>query len=317
MKNSSREFYIISLGAIIIVCFYPIYMGITTLGTYLNVGYLELDDLYQYMIPYTPISVSLILTIAIMPIIYKLSKKYSLFVMSVLSIIIFFITEMQFEKIPVGTPVTSQPLESWQLYQCAAFSFAQRVYEDVMFSPNNPEFKVHYYIISIIIILIVINIVLGFYKMIKEKSYKSKAPIIAQLISGIIFIGLCILACCTAFFREGSQLISPISAMLMGLFFIAYGVTGGIYIGCMLFGKRRFLSCTIPSITGSLVTLIMYVGELTLMKGLLYIYGKGILFESIPNIIFAPIDIIVIALSGVITYFILSRLNKRYIKENS
>lgn len=311
MKINSTRFYIVSLGALIIVCLYPIYMGINTIGIYLKVGYLELNNLYQYMIPYTPIAISLIITIAFMPLLYKLFKKHTFFCMSVLAVTVFLITEFLFERIPVGTPVTSQPLESWQLYQCSSNSFVQRMYEDVMYAPNNPGFKVHYYIISIIIILLAVNVIFGFYKMIIEKNYTKKAPLVAQLISGIIFVGLCILACCTAFFRDGSQCISPTSAFLMGMFFIVYGVTGGIYLGCVFFGKRKLLSAVIPSIAASLVTLIMYIGELILMEGVLYIYGKGLIFEPVYNIVFAPIDIIIIALSGIVTYVILSALNKK------
>jgi len=311
MRMNSTKFYIVSLGVIIASCFYPIYMGINTIRIYLKVGYLELDNLYQYMIPYTPIAISLILSIIIMPILYKLLKKYTLLGMSVVAILIFLIAEMQFEKIPVGVPDASQPLESWQLYQCSSFSFVQRVYEEVMFAPNNPGFKIHYDIISIVIILIVINVVFGIFRMIKEENCEKKAPIVTQLISGIIFIGLCILACCTAFFRDGYQQVSPISAILMSIFFIVYGITGGIYIGCIFFGKRKVLSRIMPSIVASLVTLIMYIGELTLMEGILYIYGKGLLFEPVPNIAFAPIDIIIIVLPGMFTYLILTLLNRK------
>jgi len=46
-----------------------------------------------------------------------------------------------------------------------------------------------------------------------------------------------------------------------------------------------------------------------LLNGHLYILGSGFLFESLPGIVFAPIDLLVILLSGCITALVFLLLN--------
>ena len=70
------------------------------------------------------------------------------------------------------------------------------------------------------------------------------------------------------------------------------------------------LSIIVPAITASLTTLIMYLGELILMGGKLYIYGDGLLFHAIGAIPFSVADFAIILFSGLMTYIILHNLNK-------
>lgn len=56
----------------------------------------------------------------------------------------------------------------------------------------------------------------------------------------------------------------------------------------------------IPSIIASVVTLIMYIGEMVLLSGHLYRFGYGFLFNGLNGIVLAPIDILIIILSGCI-----------------
>ena len=55
----------------------------------------------------------------------------------------------------------------------------------------------------------------------------------------------------------------------------------------------------------------MYIGEMCLLSSNLYRFGTGFLFSGIPGISLAPIDIIVIIASGVITYLLLILANKQ------
>ena len=312
MKMTSKKFYLLSLAALIAISAYPIFMGVVAVRAYIIHGHLTIDDLYQYMIPYTPIAVSLIAVVAFMPLIYKLCKKLTLLAMSVLGTALFLLLESLFERLPV---YTNQPLESWQLFLCSYQSFSERLYKDVMFAPDNPTFKMHYYIISIIIILIIINVVLGFYRMIKDQNYGKRPPLLAQMISGAVFIGLCILACCTAFFRDGQLHISPLSAALMSTFFIVYGMTGGIYIGSIFYGGKKMFSQVLPAVVASAVTLVMYIGELTVLQGILYTYGNGAIFDPIAKSPFSVVDVVIIILSGVLTYVVIRWLNEKVANE--
>lgn len=301
-----KKYHFISFLALLIICAYPIYMGISTMIAYIANGHVPVDSVFQYMIPYTPIAIALLISTALMSVIYKLCKKLALPVFTLLAVILFLLAEWRFELIKVG----DLELQSWQLAACLQTDPVQMIYANFAFAPNNPAFKIHFYIIAIIIILVITKILFGFYKMFREKNYSKKKPLIALLISSLVFIGLCILACFTAFYRDGSLTVSPISAILMSVFFIVYGITGGLYLECFLYGKKRVLSSLVPALLASCVTLVMYLGELILMDGMLFRFGEGFMFNPMISS-FAPIDIIVILASGIATYFITVALNKQ------
>lgn len=102
-----------------------------------------------------------------------------------------------------------------------------------------------------------------------------------QAISGGIFLGLCILACFTAFFRNRQIQVSLISAVLMSIFFILFGITAGIYAASFLNGRNQWIFIIIPAVTASLMTTLMYLGEMILLNGHLYRFGRGFLFEGL------------------------------------
>ncbi len=167
------------------------------------------------------------------------------------------------------------------MMMCMATPEVFKTIRNPLVSQYSPAFKIHFYIISIVVILAVINVIYGFGKMIAENNYSKIKPLIAQAVSTVIFIGLCILACFTAFFRKGTIVISPISAFLMTIFFIVFGVTAGVYIGSFFYGKKKLFSTVLPSVFAMITTFVMYVGELVLMGGKLFRFGTGFLFESL------------------------------------
>ncbi|WP_010250829.1 hypothetical protein [Acetivibrio cellulolyticus] len=316
MKNQYQRFYILSVAIILIVSVYPIFMVFKVLASYLNQGFVTSDNYPKYVIPYAPIGIALILVVCLMPVIYKLFKRWSLLASSILGAVVFFICEIGFERISVVESQAKLPLESWQLSLCIATPEVLRAIGNPIYAQNNPAYKVHFYLISIIIILAVVNVVCGFTKMFREKDFSKKIPLVAQLISVVIFIGLCILACFTAFYRNGTINISALSATLMCIFFIVFGVTFGVYIGSIFFGKKKILSVVVPMIASIATTVAMYIGELILMDGKLYRFGSGFLFEPIGSISFAVIDFIVIFVSGATTYFITLLINHKRIYTN-
>lgn len=103
--------------------------------------------------------------------------------------------------------------------------------------------------------------------------------------------------------------MSSLSATLMAVFFILLGVTVGIYAGSFLLGKKAGISVVVPAVLSSLMTLIMYVGEMILLNGNLYRFGNGFFFEEISPLVLAPVDIIVIIISGCVTALIFRLLN--------
>lgn len=67
-----KNFYFLSLLAVILVSAYPVYMGVVTLASYYQNGYIAAADYKKYIIPYTPISISLIITTALMPLSFNM-----------------------------------------------------------------------------------------------------------------------------------------------------------------------------------------------------------------------------------------------------
>jgi hypothetical protein len=402
MKNplsKSIKVYLIALSAVLLASVYPIYMGIIMLSMFLRDGGVNATNYPKYIIPYTPISIALIVCIALLPLALKYFKKYALPVLSVLAILLFLGTEMTFEKVTVfsGTTEvvqtessdetvsgdnelalyyfrvvlinesgetetrivtlnkaeTDQTIVTWQWTMCAIppdnytewsqIRLAtesitdgevidiqkiskeqetgeqlaeeqlgeQKLFKNALITEYSPVFKLHFYLISIIIVLAVLGAAYGFYKMSCDPEYKKKKPLVVQLMSVTVFVGLCIFACFTAFFRTGEIVIFPISAFLMTVFFLAFGITAGVYTGTWLYGKKRLISAVIPTFTAIVVTIVMYIGEMVMMNWNLYRFGEGVLFDPIGACPLAPVDFAVIVASGVITCFILLLISSK------
>lgn len=218
----------------------------------------------------------------------------------------------------MSTAETVTQLEDWQMFMCyvppegwgeTATTYKTQTAVDILMRDYNPAFKLHFYIISVVLIMTILNCLYGFGQMIKSGEKKRLKSLILQSVCSLTFLGLCILACFTAFWRDGSIQVSPLSAALMTVFFVLFGVTFGVFTGSFLLGKREVISVGVPSIAASAMTIFMYIGEMILLSGHLYSMGTGIIFDSLPGIVFAPIDLLIILLSGCITALIFTLLN--------
>jgi len=245
----------------------------------------------------------------------KLCKKFTLPVISVLGIILFLTAEICFEQIAVFTDISSKmKVETWQMFSCIATPIVKESLWDSLNIRYSSSFKLHFYDIAILIVLTVTRVIYGFYKMTETQDFKRKKPVVAQLISVIIFVGLCILACFTAFFRTGTMVISPISAILMTVFFLIFGINAGVYTGTWLYEKPKLFSRIIPSIISMVITIIMYIGEMVMMGWDLFRFGSGFMFDRLGFIPLSLIDILIIILSGIATYFILTIIKPQVIE---
>lgn len=300
-----KNFYLLSLLAVVLLSAYPIYMGFVTLGSYLQKGFITVTDYPKYVIPYTPICLAVMTSAALLPLIFKLCRKYTLPLATLLGTVLFFLSESLLEKVKVVEGYVSMPVESWQLSMCMATPEVLRAIGQPIFAAGNPAFKIHFYIIALIIIISVLNVLYGLSKMFRERDYSKKRLLIAQAVVLAVFIALCILACFTAFYRNGTLHISPLSAVLMSVFFIIFGLTAGLYGGTLLYGRNDLLSKIIPPAAASLTTLIMYLGELALMDGVLFRYGSGFLFKPLGALPFSAVDLVIILSSGLMTFGIM------------
>ena len=331
-----NRYGLIRLIGVLVASFYPLYMGVRVISEMVLNGTVLKENYPKYIIPYTPISIALIICVLLLPLLVKLFKKKAFWVAIVVAVMLFFGVEVLFEnKVVVNSweikEVETMPqygqvlLKDWQMYMCIspiikpipegapipegvtvlkpgiiekeAVLHTQSV-ADILAGNYTPAFKMHFYLISVLLIITVLNCIYGFGQMINSGDKKRKVSLILQSVCTGIFLGLCILACFTAFWRDGSLQVSALSAFLMGLFFILMGITAGIFAGSFLLGKKRLLSVWVPAITSSAVTLLMYVGEMILLGGRLYRLGSGWMFDPLPAIVLAPMDILIILLGG-------------------
>ena len=328
MKNKQfRIFYLLSCIGAIIASYYPLSMGVRVVTDMIVDGTVMKENYPKYIIPYTPISLAVLAGVLLMPLWIKLFKRFALLGGAVLSLGAFAVLEGLFEQKVVVTTATTKTvvkLEDWQMFMCyippetfeEVTTYKTQTAVDILMGDYNPAFKLHFYVISLVLILSILNCLYGFGQMINTGEKKRLTSLILQSVCSFTFLGLCILACFTAFWRDGSIKVSPLSAALMTVFFILLGVTVGVFAGSFLLGKRKLVSVCIPAIVSSAMTLLMYIGEMILLNGHLYSFGEGFIFNGIPGIVLAPVDLAIIAVSGCMTALIFARLDRKAFKSN-
>lgn len=325
MKNKHfNRYYLLSCIGVLIASYYPLFMGVRVITDMIVDGTVLKENYPKYIIPYTPICISIIVGVLLMPLCIKLFKRFALAGGASIAAGTFFAFELLFEqKVVVSTTEIVTKLEDWQMYMCyippegwgeTATTYKTQTAVDILMGDYNPAFKLHFYIISVVLIITILNCLYGFGQMVKTGEKTRLKSLILQSICSLTFLGLCILACFTAFWRDGGIQVSPLSATLMTVFFVLLGVTVGVFVGSFLLGKRKFVSVWIPPIVASVMTLLMYIGEMILLNGHLYSFGTGFIFNSIPGIVFAPVDLLIIVISGCITVLIFTLLNRKNIE---
>lgn len=314
-EKKYRKFYLFSLLGVLAASFYPIYMGVRVVGEMLKNGAVPLESYPKYVIPYTPIAIALILGVAMLPVFQRISGKLDLLFGAVFSVGIFFVTERLMEtKILVKTQELV-PLESWQMSMCYVppEQYQTRVWEavDVLLGGYSPAFKLHFYLISAVLIVSLLNCFYGFAKMIRREDRTRKAALTIQTVTSLAFLGMCVWACFTSFYRTGELTVSAVSAVLMAAFFALFGVTAGVFAGSFTLGKNRALSMALPAAISVLAAGAMYAGELILLNGNLYRFGTGAFFDGLGGLVLAPVDILIILASGAVTLLICGLVRRR------
>ena len=317
MENKTlKRYYLLAMAGVLLASAYPIYMGISVVADMIRFGTVYAENYPKYIIPYTPIALAVMLGVALMPALIRRQNKRALLTGSAISTAAFFASEWVLESLVTVTRTVTEmvptfdpaKLEDWQMYMCYVppTGYEERTWTevDVLMGEYSPWFKLHFYIISIVLVISILNCFYGFAQMILSGDHSRRRPLILQSVASGAFLGMCIWACFTAFYRDGSIRVSGLSALLMCAFFVLFGVTMGIYVASLTMGKTRLLAVTVPAVTASAVTLVMYIGEMILLSGHLYRFGDGFLFDGIPGIVLSPVDILMILLSGMITYCI-------------
>lgn len=314
-RKNYYKYWLAIFAALLMLCVYPIYMGVKSISIMASNGFVPIEDYPKYIIPYTPIALAVLFGTLLMPLIQRLFKRWDVLPAAVLSSGVFMVSERLMEtRILVGT-VEMVPLESWQMALCyiPPDQYKTRTWEavDVLLGGYKPSFKLHFYLISLVLIIAVIGCVYGFGRMVSTGNKSRKKPLVIQSVACIAFLAMCIWACFTAFYRTGEITIPTISALLMAVFFVLLGLVVGAFTGSLTLNRNVWLSVVLPSVLASAATLVMYIGETILLSGNLYRFGTGFLMEPLPAIVLAPIDILIVLAAGGITAGIFTLLNRK------
>ena len=72
MENKMfKKYYLFCLLGVLTASFYPIYMGASVLCDMIRYGSVSAENYPKYIIPYTPISIALIVAVVLMPLIMQ------------------------------------------------------------------------------------------------------------------------------------------------------------------------------------------------------------------------------------------------------
>lgn len=320
MSKELRRCWLISLAAVLILSVYPLMMGIRVLTDVLRHGVVMSWNYPKYVIPYTPISLAVIAGTAVMSALV-LRLKRPLLTAAGLALAVFLAAELLLERVLVQGHLTTS-LESWQMYMCyqpfttaveatGVLRMPEALTEvEVLMGEYDPSFKLHFYMISVVLILGTLSCCYGFARAARTGDWGRLRLLIAQAAATGAFLAMCVLACFTAFFRDGKLLVSPLSAALMAVFFLLLGVTAGLLAGSALQGRKPRLAAGVSAAASSAVTLLMYLGEMALLNGHLYRFGRGFFFDGMGALVLAPVDVAIILLSGGVCGLLLRALQK-------
>ena len=191
MKNKSYGIYCISVLLLVIAAsVYPIIMGARILADWLPDGIVAAADYPKYVISYTPLSLALIAGTALLPLFVRYLKKWATPAASALSLGIFFAAEHFLEGLTVEADISglimvpnvteNVDLGNWQMYMCAItpprVSYEIGI-EPIDFSKTqvgilageySPAFKLHFYLISTVLIIAITGCIYGFGQMLKS-----------------------------------------------------------------------------------------------------------------------------------------------------
>ncbi len=328
MEKRCRKYYLLSLAVLIAVSAYPLVMGFQMVVIYLSSGILRPGEYAKGVIPYVSICLSLICVAAFHPLLRRL-KRFQLPVTVIIALGLFIGIELAFESMKVDTQgivslksgQQADTIDVWQSYLCYAspdaikaqrvrIQEAQSALGGFDYVSANAPYKIHYFLVSFVIILLVVGILHGFGKRARGKVSPGWDALVLQLLSVAVLVGLCIFATVTAFFRDTSPILQPVPAVLTSLFFVVLGVSAGVFAGSFLLKKRNVISVLIPALVSAAVCALMYVGEYILMGGTFYRFGSSWFFAGLPALVLAPVDIALILLSGMVMALIFALVRK-------
>ena len=314
-----RRFYWLSLCVLLLVSSYPLWNAAVIITELIKNGAVPQDLYARYVIPYAAMSASVILVMLIQPLLLRL-KKFAMFAACAIALVLFVSIEIPIESITVevSSPqfYSNQPVDIGEttidIYQLALCSISPVVVDSVygenvtLAAPKNDAYKIHYYFVSFVMIIMAVGVLFGLGQRLKEQKPDRRLPLILRSISLICLLALCIFANVTGFFRDIAPIQTPLASVLTCLFFVVLGASTGIFSGSFMLKNNSPLAVIIPVLLSFSAVCSMYVGEAALMDGELYRFGTGVFFSSVGTLALAPVDYLVILLSGALVWAILA-----------
>lgn len=328
------KFYWLTLAVLLILSAYPLINGVRMAFLSIANGAIEPEQYAKYVVPYAAMCFSIVLFAVFQPLICKI-KRVPFLVGLIGAFASFTAIELFFERIqiktagmmlvdpaslPAGSAITvpsSAAVDIWQASLCVVSpltrgqSVAYASQDKNFYVMANDTYKVHYYLISFILITMVCGLVYGIAQMIRTGNSSMKKPLILQGIASAVITALCVFANTTAFFRQAQAIQTPLASILTCLFFVASGAAVGVYAGSFLSGKSKRIGLGLPVLLTVITVLGLYIGEAAMMEGGLYRFGTGWFFDGLPGIALAPVDILVIVFSAIVTWTVL-HLTQQY-----
>jgi len=154
----SSKHYLISLASVLILSLYPLYMGIIMLSSYITDSGIKTADYPKYIIPYTPICVSVLLCTLILPLMLKKCRSIASPMISGLGIMFFLVLEVLFESIPVFLGTSNRRVFDEIIRGNLQYRISDAVFEMKDMRYNN-ALDLHVYIISVLAVVTVLRII--------------------------------------------------------------------------------------------------------------------------------------------------------------
>ena len=323
-----KRFYWLTLAVLFALSAYPLINGVRMAYISISDGAVEPDQYARYVIPYAAMCVAVLIFAAFLPVLHKM--KHAPFAIGLAGAYAVFIAVEQFmERIRIKTegmtlidpaslsvdPAVNVPpvaVDAWQASLCIvsprareqskAFDAGGRIF----YTMADDYYKIHYYLVSFILIVMVCGLLYGIGRMIRTGDGEKRKPLILQGMAAAALVSLCVFANTTAFFRQADPIQTPLASALTCLFFIMLGAAAGVYAGSFLLKKGKTAGLALPVMISVVIVILMYIGEAAMMKGGLYRFGTGWFFDGIPLIALAPVDILVVLAAGAVTWFVLN-----------
>ncbi len=333
INKEYKRFFFISLAALLVLSAYPLVNGARMAFLSVVNGAIAPEHYAKYIVPYTAMCCAVILFAAFQPLLFK-AGRFALPVGFAGTFAVFITAELLIERIRLRTDgmslvdaatfsinqaqsLPSATVDAWQASLCIASpptvdqSVQYALQDRYLYIMANNTYKIHYYLIALILISMICGLVYGIGRMLRSGDRAKTKPLILQGISTAALTALCVFANTTGFFRQTEAIQTPLASVLTCLFFVVLGAAVGVYIGSFLLGKGRRLGIRLPVFVSIAAVLLMFFGEAAMMEGGLYRFGTCWFFDGLPFISLAPADILVILLAGGTTWLILRTARRK------